>query len=235
MRTLLHLDASVRKVSNPIPGHDSLSKKIARAFIDAWQGVAPDDEIIHRDVGIEPPAFIDQSWIGAVFTPEANRSEEQHRHLALSDRMIDELTRAHFIVISSPMYNYGMPAPLKAWFDQVIRINKTFSFDLARGDTPLAPMLSSKTLILLTSSGEFGFGKGGVREHMNHLGPHIKTLSHYLGVETFHEIGAEYQEFNDERHRQSLNQAFDEAKALAIRLSAEPKGPFMEGARRDAV
>ncbi|WNL41405.1 hypothetical protein RN347_12345 [Halomonas sp. PAMB 3264] len=56
---------------------------------------------------------------------------------------------------------------------------------------------------------------------MNHPDPHIKTLSHYLGVETFHEIGAEYQEFNDERHRQSLARAFDEAKALATRLSVE--------------
>ncbi|UYG00856.1 MULTISPECIES: FMN-dependent NADH-azoreductase [unclassified Halomonas] len=221
MRTLLHLDASVRTVSNPVPSHDSISKKIARAFIDAWQSVAPGDEIIHRDVGVAPPAFIDQAWIGAVFTPEASRSEEQHRHLALSDQMIDELTRSDIVVLSSPMYNYGMPAPLKAWFDQVIRINKTFSFDLARGDAPLAPILSGKTLVLLTSSGEFGFGKGGVREHMNHLGPHIKTLSHYLGVETFHEIGAEYQEFNDERHRQSLARAFDEAKALATRLSVE--------------
>ncbi len=50
------------------------------------------------------------------------------------------------------MYNYGMPAALKAWFDQIIRINKTFTFDLARGDFPLEPIMSGKTLVLLTSS-----------------------------------------------------------------------------------
>ena len=57
-----------------------------------------------------------------------------------------------------------MPAALKAWFDQVVRIDKTFTFDLTRGDAPLEPILVGKTLILLTSWGEFGFAAGGPNE-----------------------------------------------------------------------
>lgn len=57
-----------------------------------------------------------------------------------------------------------MPAQLKAWFDQIIRINKTFDFDLSRGDFPLHPLLFGKTLIVISSRGEFGFEKNGVRE-----------------------------------------------------------------------
>ncbi|EAQ67312.1 FMN-dependent NADH-azoreductase [Marinomonas sp. MED121] len=166
-----------------------------------------------------PPDFIDQAWIEAAFTPDAQRTEAQNAKLALSNTLIDELISADIILLSTPMYNYGMPAVLKAWFDQVIRVNKTFSFDLKRGDFPLEPCLSGKTMVLLTSSGEFGFEAGGIRENMNHLGPHIKTLSHYLGVESVYEIGSEYQEFHDERHTESLNKAEEAISKLVERLS----------------
>jgi FMN-dependent NADH-azoreductase len=118
------------------------------------------------------------------------------------------------------MYNYGMPAVLKAWFDQVIRVDKTFTFDLKRGDFPLAPILSGKTMVLITSSGEFGFNIGGIREKMNHLGPHIEVASQYLGIQNFYEIGSEYQEFRDERHINSLNQANVEIKKLVSTLAS---------------
>ncbi len=73
-------------------------------------------------------------------------------------------------------------------------------------------------MVLLTSSGEFGFEAGGIRKSMNHLGPHIKTLSHYLGVESVYEIGSEYQEFGDERHTESVNKAEEETTKLATKL-----------------
>ncbi|WP_249977976.1 FMN-dependent NADH-azoreductase [Vreelandella olivaria] len=221
MHTILHIDASVRRVSNPNPDHNSISKRIARKFVDKWQSHRSTDEYIYRDVGLNPPDFIDQDWIGAVFTPEERKSPEQHRKLALSDQLFGELTQANIILISSPMYNYGMPAPLKAWFDQVMRINKTFSFDLARGDYPIEPLLSGKTLVLVTSCGEFGFGAGGEREHMNHLGPHIKTLSKYLGVESCYEIMSEYQEFGDERYQTSVADALEHADLLATKLAGQ--------------
>ncbi len=94
------------------------------------------------------------------------------------------------------------------WFDKVIRIGKTFTFDLARGDFPLEPIMSGKTLVVLSSRGEFGFGPGGVRETMNHLETHISTCAHYLGVQESHLIAVDYQEFDDERHRQSVADAF---------------------------
>ncbi|MBT2771114.1 NAD(P)H-dependent oxidoreductase [Halomonas sp. ISL-60] len=219
MRTLLHIDASVRMAKNPNPDHNSISKRIAMQFVSTWQSLRNIDKYIYRDIGLTPPAFIDQEWIGAVFTPDERKSPEQCEKLALSDQLFSELAQADVILISSPMYNYGMPAPLKAWFDQVMRINKTFSFDLARGDHPIEPLLSGKTLVLVTSCGEFGFGPGEEREHMNHLGPHIKTLGRYLGVESFHEISAEYQEFGDERHQQSVASALKNAGLLAADLA----------------
>ena len=219
MTVILHVDSSVRALANDNPGHDSISKKLARKFISQIKKETSIDEYIYRDIGANPPRFINQDWIGAVFTPESKRSPAQQQILAQSDELIAEVEKADLIVISSPMYNYGMPAQLKAWFDQIIRINKTFDFDLARGDRPLEPLLSGKKLVIITSSGEFGFGKGGINETSSHLVPHLRTLSKYLGVADIYEIASEYQEFADHRHEQSLQMAESKANELASMLA----------------
>ncbi len=219
MSTILHIDSSVRAISNLNPQHDSISKKLAKRFIKQFKNKATIDEYIYRDIGVNPPQFITQEWIGAVFTPEPKRTYQQQHLLAQSDEFITELEKANIIVISSPMYNYGMPAQLKAWFDQVVRINKTFDFDLTRGDQPLAPLLSDKVLVIVTSSGEFGFEKGGVNEASSHLVPHLRTLSKYLGVTEIYEIASEYQEFADHRHEKSLQMAKSKADEVACKLA----------------
>ena len=219
MCDVLHVDASVRALSNDSPGHDSISKKLARRFISELKKQTHIDEYMYRDVGANPPQFITQDWIGAVFTPKARRTTQQQKILAQSDMYIAELAKADVIVISSPMYNYGMPAQLKAWFDQIIRINETFDFDLARGDKPLAPLMSGKTLVIITSTGEFGFEKGGINEAHSHLVPHLRTLSKYLGVEQIYEVASEYQEFADERHTNSMNMAEQKLSAIVSVLA----------------
>jgi len=219
MKTVLHLDTSARRTDSSVQDYNSISKTLAAKFMDKWVTANRKDKVIYRDLGLNPPEFVSQDWIAAVFTPDENKTDEQKELLTLSDTLIDELDQADIILISSPMYNYGMPAVLKAWFDQVVRINKTFSFDLARGDFPLEPIMSGKTLVLISSSGEFGFEIGGIREKMNHLGPHIEVLGKYLGVEDFYEIKSEYQEFGDERHAKSLEDAHLAIEVLVKQLS----------------
>jgi len=201
MTTILHIDSSARK-------RRSISRALAKEFTTQWHAKYPNDQFIYRDIGNKPPKFISENWIAAVFTSEDKRTAKQSSILALSDMLIEELTKADIILISTPMYNYGMPASLKAWVDQVVRINKTFTFDLNRGDFPLEPTMSGKILVLLTSSGEFGFDIGGVREKMNHLGPHFHAIKKYLGVDKQYEIRVEYQEFGDKRHEQSKENAY---------------------------
>lgn len=214
MTTILQIDASAR-VSR------SLSRQLSRRFVEAWTAERPDDRIIRRDVGANPPPAISEAWIAAVFTAEAERTDEQRALVALSDEMIAELAAADVIVLATPMYNYGMPAALKAWVDQVIRIGKTFTFDLGRGDFPLEPILGGKTLVALSSRGEFGFHPGGIRAGMNQLDPHIRTIARYLGVADIHTVTIEYQEFGGERHAASINEADAAATTLARRLARD--------------
>lgn len=212
MTTLLQIQASARN-------DRSLSRGLAERFRQAWSEKEPGVTIIDRDVSRSPPPLVSEAWIAAAFTPPQARDPSQQAILAPSDGLIEELERADVIVIATPMYNYGMPAALKAWFDQVIRVGCTFSFDLDRGDWPLEPILGGKTLVVLSSRGEFGFEAGGMRGHMNHLDTHIATCAHYLGASDKHFVSIDYQEFGDERHQQSVAQAHRDTGDLARELA----------------
>lgn len=214
MTNLLHIDASARKTR-------SITRALGAEFKKQWFTESTNKKFIYRDIGSTPPGFVSESWIAAAFTPEIDRTNEQNLVLMESDLLIKELSWADVIVISTPMYNYGMPAALKAWVDQVVRVNKTFTFDLARGDFPLEPIFSGKTLILLTSCGEFGFEMGEIRDGMNHLEPHLKTVSKYLGVNKTYEIRVEYQEFGDTRHEESIEKAYNAIPQIINKLSGE--------------
>jgi len=215
MTTILRIDASARR-------ERSLTRALADRFERQWLGLAPGTRFIHRDLARTPPPLVSETWIAAAFTPPESRTAAQNAVLRPSDELIDELEAADLIVLATPMYNYGMPAALKAWFDQVIRIGRTFSFDLDRGDWPLRPMLPGKTLVVLTSRGEFGFLPGGIREDKNHLDPHIVTCAPYLGVDKRHLIAIEYQEFGDERHAQSVAAAQQAVRELVEELAGLP-------------
>jgi len=212
MSTLLRIDASART-------ERSLTRRMTRTFVDTWLDSRPTDRVIERSLAKEPPPFVTEAWIASAFTEPGRRTEEQRRVLEASDRLIDELEQADVIVLGTPMYNYGMPAALKAWFDQVIRVGRTFSFDLSRGDWPLEPILTGKTLVLLSSRGEFAFAPGGARAHMNHLDPHIATCAGYLGVTRSHLVSIEYQELGGERHERSIGSALQSIVELAATLA----------------
>jgi FMN-dependent NADH-azoreductase len=212
MTKLLRIDASARTSR-------SLTRSLADSFAENWRARRPQDEIFLRDVGSNPPPIISEDWIAAAFAKE--QSADQKDLLALSDELIAEVASADIIIMATPMYNYGMPAALKAWFDQVVRVEKTFTFDLARGDAPLEPIFAGKTLVLLTSWGEFGFGPGEINEGRDSLSPHVRTASRYLGVEEFHHVGIEYQEFGDHRFEASRKAAMAALAPLVDRLVNE--------------
>jgi FMN-dependent NADH-azoreductase len=215
--TILHLDASPRTAR-------SLSRRLSQRFVDAWLGHRPHDRVIRRDLTADPPPHVTEAWIAAAFTPEGSRDAAMRATLAWSEMAIAELEAADLIVLGTPMYNYGMPSALKAWFDQVIRVGRTFSFDLRRGDWPIAPILAGKQLVVLSARGEFGFMPGGPRERLNQLDPHIATCAPFLGVagDAIHTIAVEYQEFGDERHARSLAKAEAKVCSLAAALTGSP-------------
>ena len=215
MTTLLRIDASARTAR-------SITRDLADRFIEAWKSVEPEVIVLTRDVGQDPPPFVAVDWMSAAFTPHEERTEAMHKALSVSDMLIDEVKQADVLLFAAPLYNYGLPASLKAWVDQVVRIGRVFSFDLDRGDFPIESSLSGKSAVVLSSRGEFGFHEGGPRDGWNHLNPHLKTIAtQLLGVAEgdYCEVASEYQEFGGDRHEHSREQARQAASRLGRELA----------------
>ncbi|MDE4100118.1 FMN-dependent NADH-azoreductase [Phaeobacter gallaeciensis] len=215
MPTLLRIDASAQLEER------SLTRHLTGLFTQNFVAQAPETKVITRDVGLNPIPAIDHKFIHAAFTPPEEREPWMIERLALSDELVDEVIAADIVVLGAPMYNYGMPTALKGWIDHIARIGRTFSFDLARGDTPIEPILSGKRLVVLSSRGEFGFAPGGVRAHLNALDPALAACAHYFGVAQadIDTIAIEYQEFKDARHEASVESAETRTRELAAKLA----------------
>jgi len=215
MPTLLRIDASAQLEER------SLTRHLTGLFTRSFLVQAPETKVITRDVGLNPIPAIDHKFIHAAFTPPEDREHWMTQRLNLSDELIEEVAAADILVLGAPMYNYGMPTALKGWIDHVARIGKTFSFDLARGDTPIEPILSGKRLVVLSSRGEFGFSPGGVRAHLNALDPALAACAHYFGVAQadIETIAIEYQEFKDDRHQASVESAEVRTRDLAVGMA----------------
>ncbi|KIC22965.1 MULTISPECIES: FMN-dependent NADH-azoreductase [unclassified Leisingera] len=214
-KSLLIVHSSARK-------NRSHTRDLARVFTETWTANGG-GEITERDIGLTPPSIINEDWIAAVFTDPSELTDEQRAVLAESDALIEEIKAADVIALGVPMYNYSMPASLKAWFDLIARVGVTFSFDLSRGDTPIEPILSGKKLVVLSSRGEFGFAPGGERSHLNGLDPALAASAHYLGANAteMETIAIEYEEFKDERWEKSLAAAQIRTAELAAALPTE--------------
>src|SRR5690606_24634433 len=145
-----------------------------------------------------------------------------------------ELERADVLVLGAPMYNFGMPAQLKAWVDQVVRVGRTFAFDPANPTDPYQPLLRDKTAVLVTSRGDRGFGPGGPLAHMNHLDRHVETVLRFVGAELVATVAVESDEWDDEHLVRTREAATREVERLA-RLLAERVSTGADGASFDAA
>jgi FMN-dependent NADH-azoreductase len=123
MTTLLQINASIN--------HDSggLSSQLANQFVAAFQARHPEAHIVVRNVAAaDSVPHLNAERFGAFIAQPENRSAAQHAVVAYSDSLIDELRRADVIVLGLPMYNFGVPSQLKAYFDHVARAGVTFKY-----------------------------------------------------------------------------------------------------------
>lgn len=196
MTCLLHLDASARPGRSGVDPHGSHTRRLSHRFVTRWRNARPGDRVIYRDIGAAPPSIIDGRWIAAEFTPKDSREPWMAEVLVESDALIDELLAADVLVIGAPLYNFGMPAALKAWIDNVVRIGRTVDFDPSRPDTPYIPRLADRPrdAVVLSARGGHGFDAGGELAHMNHLEPSLATALGFIGIDRMHRIAIEHQE-----------------------------------------
>ncbi|MBA4491138.1 NAD(P)H-dependent oxidoreductase [Paracoccus sp. S1E-3] len=225
VQNILHIDSSARGGRSGTDARGSHTRRLTHRFIERWTGFRPGDFVTYRDIGRVPPSPVSGDWIAAAFTPPERRDGAARDRLTESDALVAELIRADLVVIGAPMYNFGVPAQLKAWIDNVVRVGMTFGFDRSRKGEPYWPMLEpGKRLVILASRGDYGYDAGGRLEAMNLVERGIAVPMGYLGLTEAHYVAIEYDEFADERLEASIRDAEVGVDKLVGRLVAETEG-----------
>ncbi|MEJ8474655.1 FMN-dependent NADH-azoreductase [Roseibium algae] len=141
-KTILKVDASARR-------DGSMTRDLSAELVERLVDAAAGSNVISRDVASGLP-FVDEAWIGANMTDPSERSAEQNAVLELSDTLISEVKSADVLVISVPIYNFGIPASLKAWIDQIARARETFRYS---ENGPVGLLEGKKAYLVFASGG----------------------------------------------------------------------------------
>jgi len=145
MPTLLVIEVSPRL-------EQSTSRKLAARFIEHWTAANPNGTVVVRDLVRTRLPFVDLPWIEGAFTPAETHSPESVAAIKISNELVAELQAADRILIATPMFNFSIPAMLKAYIDHIVRVGVTVS-------TSNEGLLKNKTAdIILASGGDFSAG-----------------------------------------------------------------------------
>ena len=145
MKTILQLKTSIFS-------DDGQSSRLANEFVAELSA----DEVIVRDLAREPVPHLDAERFSAFLAQKERRNESQNQIVAYSDRLIDEIRRADTIVLGLPMYNFGLPSTLKAYFDHIGRAGVTFRYT-EKG--PVGLLTGKKAYVFATRGGLYAGSK----------------------------------------------------------------------------
>ena len=133
-------------------GDYSISRGLTRRFVAEWRAAHPGGEVVDRDLAETDLKFIAAPWLQAYFTPPEQHSLEMKEELRLSDALVAELLSCDHLVIATPVYNYNVPAALKAWIDSIVRKGLTLGMDGA------GLVHGKKATVLMASGGVYTQG-----------------------------------------------------------------------------
>lgn len=179
---ILHVDASARR-------EGSLTREIG-SFLAEKLGSA---DVVHRDL-TETLPHVTETWMGANFTPGDHRTADMRATLALSDRLIAELRDADILVLGVPIYNFSVPAAMKAWIDMVCRAGETFSYS---EEGPRGHLSGKKAYLVMASGGT------PIGSEMDFATPYMRQFLKFIGIEDVEVIAAERTAFDAEAARAS--------------------------------
>jgi FMN-dependent NADH-azoreductase len=191
-------------------GEASVSRKLTRQAAEAMRRRDPSVHIVTRDVGAEPIPHLTERSVPAIRAGIVE-SDEAAAALALSDALIAELAEADILVIGAPMYNFGMPSTLKAWFDHVLRARITFRYSESG---PEGLMTGKKAIVVETRAGLYSEGPAAASDSQE---PHIRTLLAFMGITDVTFVRAEKLAFGPEAAEQAVAEAAAQLVALADR------------------
>jgi len=155
----------------------SVTRRFANELIEKLEAQHGQLNIVNRDVSKGLP-FIDGEWVSANFTPTDQRDEAQLARLTQSDALVQEIKDADIVVIAAPIYNFSVPASLKAWIDMVARVGLSFNYT---SEGPVGLLTGKKAYVVIASGGtqigsEIDFASGYLRHVLGFIGIHDVSL-----------------------------------------------------------
>ena len=175
MPTLLHIKSSLF-------GDNGQSSQLAATFIKQWKEVNAGGTVVVRDITTDSLPHLDATQIGAFMTPAEQRNNEQQSIVSRSDALIQEIKDADAILVGVPMYNFGIPSQLKAYFDQLARAGETFKHT----ETGPVGLINDKPVYLLATRGGL-YKEAGFDFQI----PYVKQFFAFLGLKSSEVIYAE--------------------------------------------
>jgi len=172
MAKLFHL------VGSPRPDSESLAG--ARVFLDNFRKARPDWEVDEMNVWSDELPEFDGEILQAKYARIAGRAftDSQRDAFAVAERLAVRFALAERLLISTPMWNFGIPYKLKQWFDVISQPGLTFRFEPARGYLPLVK--DKPTIIILASGGDFATGMNRGRTDL--ATPYLREALRFIGV-----------------------------------------------------
>ncbi|MEO0459852.1 MAG: NAD(P)H-dependent oxidoreductase [Myxococcota bacterium] len=217
MATLLHIDCSVRM-------DGSITRELSASFVEAWRDANPRGDVIVRDLGLQPPSPYSAEMMIPSNKPRDDYAHEDHAAMAESDRYLDELQKADFIVAGVPMYNFMVPSTFKAWIDQVVIAPRAFTFDpddfdgSLVGENGFRGLLTGKKMAVLTSRGcDYRLPQN---KRFDLLEPYLRVVFEYIGITDMYFVDAHPMVFAAPGEADEIRKG---CKRRAIELA---RGPF---------
>ena len=191
---ILEVQASAR-------GEHSISRSLTADLIAALTDRHEKVDIARRDLALGLP-FIDEAWVTANFTPDEERTSAHQQTLARSDDLVAELQAADVIIIGAPIYNFSVPAVLKAWIDMIARARLTFRYT----ESGVEGLLRNKKVYVVVPSGGVPVGSP-----MDFATPYLRHALGFVGITAIEFIGAQGADRDD-------GEALDNARAKIAEL-----------------
>jgi len=191
---ILQINSSARRET-------SHSTRLADRLVARLRDAAPAATVTVRDLGRTPHPVLDEAALGALFTPADARTPEQAARVAQDDALIAEIQAADVVVLGVPMYNFGVPAPLKNWIDAVSRAGVTFRYT-EKG--PEGLLKGKQVYVALTRGGKYRNTPSDTQV------PYLTTVFAFLGLVDVHYVYAEGLSMGEASERDALASAFEQ-------------------------
>lgn len=192
----------------------SVTRRLTERFVDRWKATHSGGKVIQRDIGQNCPPAVSEPWVAAAYSDPSEHDSAMQAAIAVSDELIDELMSADAVVMGVPIYNFSIPAQLKAWIDQIVRIRRTFDIN-PENENPYVPLVESRPVAVLVSAGDIELHPGGSYESLNFMEPYLQTILGFIGLTDVSFIHTGNEEFKDAKHHESVEAALSKIDALA--------------------